>query len=335
MLHFSPTILNFFTGKRLIITGASGYIGSQLVSALATTECTITRISRDKTKLAKIDGTAEIIDIEGSIQDIALWHKILPGIDVVFHLSAQTNLYKAEADPVADWQCNVLPMINLLECCKQTKQSVTVIAAGTATEVGLVTKLPVNEQARDFPISIYDLHKLAAENYLKHYSAAGYVKGVTLRLANVYGPGPASVNQNRGIINMMAARALKGEPLTIYGAGEFIRDYIFVQDVLQAFLMAAPAINQLNLQHVLIGSGEGRSIVQAITSIARQAEAITGNCAEVTHIDCPEGIANIEKRDFIADYSTFSAQSGWEPAVTFETGINLTLNYLSDNGYEQ
>jgi len=319
-----PQVENYVNGKRLLITGASGYLASNLAKSLKEVPCTIRRLTR-KLRLAPMQGNALFEDIQGDIRDSSVWDQAMDEVDAVFHFAAQTSVCIADKDPVNDYQINVLPMLLMLETCKKNGRRPDILFAGTSTVVGLPEELPVNETFPDRPITIYDTHKLMAETYLKYYARLGFVRGATLRLANVYGPGPESSNEDRGILNMMAHRALCGKNLTLYGEGKFIRDYVYVEDILLAFLLALVNMDQLNKKHFVLGSGEGNSISEAVCQIVDKAAQKTGKRVKVDHIDPPAGLSPIEERNFIADPRSFAEITGWQPQYSLSEGIDQTL----------
>ena len=324
-------ILSFYTGKKIVVTGASGYIGSALVEFLASVETTIYRITSNLKHLPQInDSKAALVDIEADISHKDIWKQLCGTVDVIFHLSAQTNVYTAWEDPKLDWTINVLPLLNILEISRKFEQKPIIIFTGTATEVGLTEKIPVDENVNDSPVTIYDVHKLAAENYLKTYCVNNYVKGTVLRLANVYGDGGNSRNSGRGFINYAATKALKGEDLTIYGHGEYIRDYIYKKDVINALLYSPSRIDVLNGRYFLVGSGTGISLKRAIEEIVLEAEKLTGSRVHIKHVPAPENISPIEYRNFIADITSFKNATGWKPEFVFETGIRELLKGLKN-----
>ena len=140
---------------------------------------------------------------------------------------------------IEDFHANVMPIRHLLAACARRAPRPIVVFAGTVTEAGIPSRLPVNEDEPDNPITAYDRHKLIAENDLKAAAAQGVVRGATLRLSNVYGPGRDGKPHDRDVLNRMIRAALAAEPLTVYGSGEYMRDYVFVEDVVDAFLRAA------------------------------------------------------------------------------------------------
>ena len=318
-------IQDYINGKRLLITGASGYLASNLAKFLKEIPCTVRRITR-KPGLTPLNGNAIFEDIQGDIRDSALWDRAMEAVDIVFHFAGQTSVYVADKDPVCDYQANVLPMLLMLEACKKNDVHPDILFAGTSTIVGLPEELPVNETFPDQPVTIYDAHKLMAETYLKCYARMGLARGVTLRLTNVYGSGPKSSSEDRGILNMMINRALSGKNLTVYGEGKFIRDYIYVDDVLLAFLMALINMDHLNEKHFVLGSGEGNSILQAFHQVADRVAQKTGIEVKVDHIHPPTGLSPIEGRNFIADPRAFTEITGWEPQYSLSEGIDRTLD---------
>ncbi len=324
-------ILASYAGRSIAVTGAGGYIGSALVEALKSVEATLYRLSGDLKNLPQLsDSQAVLVDVEADISRKDTWERLCESVDIIFHLAAQTNVYKAWEDPEADWKVNVLPVLNMLEACRTTEAKPAIVFTGTATEVGLTEEVPVNEDLKDKPITIYDVHKLAAENYLKAYCANNYARATVLRLANVYGYGQGSKNSGRGVINIMAARALAGEELTIYGDGKYLRDYVYKKDVINALLCCWPNIDALNGKEFLIASGIGITLEDAVKKIASEAEKMIGTAVNVRHVSAPENISPIEYRNFIADISAFREASDWRPEFAFEEGIKELLKGLEN-----
>ena len=326
-------ILSFYNNKKILITGGRGYLGSNLANMLSHVACKIVRLGRSDVYQRVKKNRADLIDIKADIRDRKIWVDHLEGIDFVFHFAAQTSVYKAEEDAVEDFNSNVLPMLHLLEVCKQKKWQPTILFAGTVTEAGIPISIPVDETYPDQPVTVYDLHKLMAEKYLRYFANLGVVQGVILRLANVYGPGPKSSSADRGVINMMMRKALVGEPLMVYGKGDYIRDYIYVEDVISAFLNATLCITQLNGKYFVLGNGEGHTIAQAINLVADRVALKTGKRVLVEHVDPPLSQSPIEERNFVADTKQFCRATGWKPNYSLINGIDQTIQIISEPDY--
>ncbi|MBI4456226.1 MAG: NAD-dependent epimerase/dehydratase family protein [Acidobacteria bacterium] len=317
--------------RKVLITGGAGYLATNLVNSIRCEDCRIIRLGRPGREFPLAKGAARIDDVTGDIRDMSLWERLLDGVDVVFHFAAQTSVRVANENPPADMTVNVLPMLYLLDSCRRKGWQPIVLFAGTATEAGMPLALPVNESHTDDPTTVYDLHKLMAENYLKFYAHQQIVRGTTLRLANVYGPGPKSSSGDRGVLNQMVRKALAGEPLTLHGHGQYLRDYIYVDDVIQAFLAAVANIDRINGRHFVIGNGQGHTIAQAVELVAERVARRTGRVVPVKQLDPPEPLLPIDTRDFIADTSHFSQATGWKACTSLAEGIDRTIDALQAN----
>ncbi len=321
-------ILPYYSGKRILVTGASGYLAWNFVNSLKDTFCTIIRLSRNG-DLPAVDGKAKVVDVCGNISEIEIWNKTVDTVDVIFHFAAQTSVPAADKNPVEDFKINVLPMLNMLQACRNKKVKPIIVFAGTVTEAGIPKTLPVSENCEDHPITVYDLHKLMVENYLKFYCGLEIVKGVTLRLSNVYGPGPRSSSSDRGVVNMMMYKAIKGEELTIFGKGDCLRDYVFIDDVISAFLVSPANIEKLNGRHFVVGSGKGYTISEAVKLIAEQTEVMLNKQVKIKHIVPPSEQPAIDSRNFVADVKQFSQSTGWQSCCSLSSGIRRTLDFFN------
>ena len=307
------------TGKTIAVTGAAGFLGGQLVHRLSREACRIIRVSRSAHLPA-----AAAIDVIGDLSDRLVWDQVVDA-DVIFHCAAQTSVAAADRDPEWDFQSNVAPMRVLLDACRQQQKRPVVLFAGTVTEAGIPAHLPVDEDATDDPMTTYDRHTLMAENDLKAAASHGTVSGATLRLANVYGPGAPGRSAERDVLNRTIAAAIQGRPLTVYGTGEYVRDYVFVDDVVDAFLLAAVHAERVNGRHFVIGSGRGTSIREAFALIASRIERLTGRRVPVVTTEPATPLSAIERRNFVADSSRFCAATGWRPSWSLSDGIDRTI----------
>lgn len=320
-------LLDYFNNKKILITGGNGYIGSNLIDVLKDYDCEILMLNRTpyiaKTKKTK----ATFSEIISDVRNPDIWKDILRDVDIVFYFAAQTSIYHANANPQEDFSLNVQPVFNLLEACRQNQWRPSIIFAGTVTVAGITISLPVSEKNPDAPLSIYDLHKVIVEKYLKYYAKDQIVQSVIMRLANVYGPGPNSKSADRGILNMMIRKALAGEELTLYGEGNYIRDYVYIDDVVNAFLLAAINIDKLNGTHVIVGSGEGSTVRKAFEMVKDNVKKKSNISVGIVNVPMPENISPVELRNFVADHSYLSNSTGWSAETNLNNGINKTIDY--------
>ena len=311
------------SGTTVAVTGAGGFLGGRLVDRLALGNRRILRVSR--ATLPQLEtSSAELIDVIGDVSDRQVWDAVTDA-DVIFHFAAQTSVAAAANDPDGDFKANVLPMRHLLAACGERRRRPIVIFAGTVTQAGLPSRLPVDEDVPDNPITVYDQHKLIAEAALKSATGQGVVRGASLRLANVYGPGGHGRNADRDVLNRMIRRALDGDPLTLFGSGEYVRDYVFIDDVIDAFLMGAARADQISGRHFVIASGQGISIRDAFALVAARVARVTGQHVPVTITEPSAPLSAIEQRHFVGEPARFTAATGWRPACGLAAGIDRTI----------
>ncbi len=317
-------------GRSFLITGASGYLGSAVARALGEHRCNLRLMSRaEPARRLHCVATATTFVSDGRQTDD--WIKAIDGIETVLHFSAQTNLRFAEADPVADAEANVRPMAALLAAAAHAKHPLRIIFASTATVVGLPERMHIDASLPDRPVSVYDRHKQEAEQLLRA-AVSPRLRGCSLRLANVYGHGVQSGNGERSVLNAMMRRALAGQPLTLFGDGHYVRDWIHVEDVVAAFLAAARAPDAvLDGAIFLVGTGTGHTLAEAFRLVAAKAEDVTGRAVPVTSVPEPADLHPIERRNAIVDPVGFVSATGWMPQLALRDGIAADLpKYLSE-----
>jgi UDP-glucose 4-epimerase len=313
-------LLNKLNGKTIVVTGASGFIGSILVDELVKLRCKVIRISGKE--LNPLVGT---ISINANIRLPIIWNLIAEQADLVYHLAGNTSVYEAANNPSESLNSTLLPINHLVNAAQKRGRKLRIVYASTATVYGLTSKLPVTETEKCNPITIYDHHKLFAEQQLAFASQQNILESVSLRLANVYGPSRGLNSAvDRGILNKITKMALQKKELTVYGNGNYLRDYIFVTDVVNAFLLAGIFPN-LNGQSFNIASGIGTTVKQAFDLVAIMASKIVGQPIDVILKSWPVGTDSIEFREFTADISKFIEATKWKPKVKFEDGIALLI----------
>ena len=321
-------IATSFRGRIVLVTGAFGFIGSQLSARLRAAGASVRMLyHRAEPEDAQSNGNTAV---RGDLLDPDLWGRVLDGVETVFHLAAQTSARASERDPLLCHRVNTEATWRLLEACRRAGKPLDILFAGTVTQHGKPERLPLSGREPDAPISFYDLHKQLAEQYLEFYARHGVVRATSLRLPTVYGPGRREGSADCGVVNAMIRSALAGETLTIYGMGDRLRDFIHVDDVARAFLLAACSLERCNAQHFLLGSGAPLSLKDAIHQIALTVGQELGRAVPVAHVEPPADELEIAKCSFAVDPTPFESAAGFRPAWPFSEGILQTVRYFRD-----
>ena len=304
-----------------IITGATGLIGSRFLE----------RHASDFSKIYCLGRKPADCDCEWIEFDLAE-PKIekLPYADVLFHFAGQTSVYHAKENMLDDLSVNVIGFLHVLELLKKQSTMPFVVYAGTATEVGLTeSEFKIDELHCDRPITFYDISKLTAENYLLQFVREGWLNGCSLRLCNVYGGMKNGQNIERGVIDMVFQKSLRGESLQLFGDGNYVRDYIHIDDVVDAFYFAVQNQESVNGEIYYIGSSNGMLLKDAFDCVAKLAETVTGRLVNTSSVEPPAHLSSIEFRSFVSDHSAFIKATGWFPQyTTLESGLRFSYQHL-------
>lgn len=313
---------------RVVITGARGYVGAALAWRLAREGTALRLVSRswstarpDTDPDVNKECQGNIERVSADLRDERAWSGLLNGADTIIHLSSRTDLRAAEANPGEDEHINIDPVRALVRAAERSGARPLVIFASTVTIVGAQPPMPVDETTPDDPCSVYDRHKLVCEAVLRDAARRRILRACTLRLANVYGFGGDSVNSNRGILNTMMKRAAAGKPLIVYAGGMYVRDFIHLHDVVEAFVAAMKLDQACEGEHYVIATGRGHSLAQVFRLVAEEASRLTGRRVEIHQIPEPPDLHSIERRSFVGNPRFFSGRTGWNPRVELAAGI--------------
>jgi UDP-glucose 4-epimerase len=305
------------------VIGASGYIGSKLVNKLTDSGCNVIRSSRRDTIM---NGDSEFVMAE--LDSLDFWLNIVEKSDVIIHLAGNTSINVANDNPALDLNSSVVPIYRLIEACKILRKRPRVVFASTVTAYGFTDNLPVSEATAENPESFYDLHKFFVERQLVLATKLNICDGVSLRLANVYGPSSANSSANdRGILNKIIGLALAGDIVSLYGGGNYIRDYIYIDDVVDAFILAS--ISSKSAGEVFnVGSGVGTSVRDAFNAVTQEVYRQTNKIIEMKDMPWPENSPKIDMRNFTASIKKAHTCLGWSPKVSLQTGIATTVKSI-------
>jgi UDP-glucose 4-epimerase len=313
---------------RALVTGGGGFIGSNLVDRLLAEGHSVDVV--DNLLTGKLSNLAEArragghaltihnLDIRAP-ELVALAERQKP--EVVFHLAAQSSVSISVSDPLLDATVNAVGTLNVLEAARAAGSRKVVYAASGGTIYGDIdpSDLPVKESHSQHPLSPYGVSKKAGHDYLVAYRELHQVEFTSLALANVYGP-RQDPHGEAGVVSIFAARLLAGEPCKIFGDGEATRDYVFVDDVVDAFVRAASKGSGLLLN---IGSGREtttNSLYKALASAA-------GVTAPALH--APPRAGDLARS--VLDPARAELHLGWKPWTSLDEGIAAVFSWLQRN----
>src|SRR6266566_7345209 len=303
-----------WSGKKVLITGGLGFIGSNLAirlvgegASVAVADAKIEGYGANEANLAEVRGQVEVH--LSDVRDESAMAELVTRVDVVFHLAAQVSHVMSLSNPYPDIDINIKGTAVVLEACRKVNPSALVVRSGTRGQYGPAVTLPVSEETPADPRGIYEISQLSAEMICRTYTRIHGVRTVPLRLTNVYGPRGQMKHSHFGVVNWFVRLALAGEPIPIFGAGRILRDFLYVDDCVEALVAAASEPSMVG-EIVNVGSDRPSTFLE-VAEILR--DLVPGT--EIVFTDfTPERKAQ-EPGDFVSDISKIKRLAGWEPRV--------------------
>ena len=315
--------------KKILVTGGLGFIGSNLAIRLVQEGARVTLCD------AMIEGyggnRANIREVASQVavsicdvRDESAMAELVAGQEVVFHLAAQVSHVMSLSNPYPDIDINIKGTAALLEACRKKNPGAVVVRSGTRGQYGPKVRLPVSEEAASDPRGLYEISQLSAEMICRTYTRIHGIRTVPLRLTNVYGPRAQMKHSQFGVVNWFVRLALSGEPIPVFGTGKILRDFLYVDDCVDALLKAGgepAAIGEI----INIGSDQASTFAQVAETLV---EIVPG--AEWRYTDfTPERRAQ-EPGDFVSDISKARRLLSWEPSVSLRTGLERTVAFYRE-----
>ena len=317
---------DFYRGRRVLITGGLGFIGSNLARALVELGADVlivdSLIDDYGGNLFNVHGIEDRLRVNiADIRQGTTMAYLVRGREVIFNLAGQVSHIDSMRDPQTDLEINCRSQLTLLEACRQNNPATKVVYAGTRQIYGRPDRLPVDETHLVRPTDINGINKAAGEQYHLVYNNVFGVRACSLRLTNVYGPRQLIRHNRQGFIGWFIRLALEGGEIQVFGDGSQIRDFVYVDDVSDAFLRAG-YLDACNGGVFNVGGSEPTSHRDLVTLLLR-----TAGSGSMRLVDWPADARRIDIGSFYSDSSRFSAISGWQPAVRLEAGLAETLAY--------
>jgi UDP-glucose 4-epimerase len=319
-----------------LITGGCGFIGTSLVSHLLKESPKINIRVMDNLSVGTKEDLAEVCDftqvdpssplshvshkvglVVGDIRNYDICLRCCEGIDVIVHLAASTGVALSVENPRADMEANVIGTLNMLEAARVNRVDKFIFASSGAP-VGEVEP-PITEDKPPRPVSPYGASKLAGEGYCSAYFRTFGLKTVSLRFGNVYGP---RSKHKSSVVARFFKQALNGRTLEVYGDGKQTRDFIFIDDLMQAIMLSAE--KETGGEIFQIATYKETTVNEIAESVRSIVEEETGKKVKIVHGDWRPG----DVRRNYSDISKAKRMLGYEPAYDLGSGLKITFQYF-------
>jgi UDP-glucose 4-epimerase len=317
------------SNKKILITGGLGFIGSNLTRRLVDQGNTITvvdsLIPEYGGNLRNLHDIKDKITVSLSdVRDVASINDLIKGHDFLFNLAGQTSHLDSMQDPITDLEINAKAQLSILEACRKYNPGIRIVFASTRQIYGKPKYFPVDEKHPLHPVDVNGINKIAGEQYHILYQEVYGIASSVLRLTNTYGPRMRIKDARQTFLGIWIRNLLQGRPIQVFGDGMQRRDYNYVEDVLDALLIAATEENAVGKVYNL-GASDPLSLEDTAKIMCQEIEG-----GDYQMIPFPEDRKAIDVGDFICDYSALRNEFEWEPKVSFEEGIQRSFEYFND-----
>lgn len=316
MMAITPAAGPGARASRCLVLGGGGFLGGHIVEALVNDGLAVRVFDR----AVRHAGWSSSIDwVEGDFGNRGELLAAMEGCEIAIHLVSTTLPKTSNDDPVHDLESNLLATVRFLELARERRMRRVVFASSGGTVYGVPDTVPIPEGHPTSPICSYGIQKLTIERYLHLYHTLHGLEYCVLRLANPFGEGQRP-DGTQGAVAVFLDRALRNEPITIWGDGSVVRDYVYVRDVARAFQLAVRRAQSTGVFN--IGSGCGLSVTSLLHVIERLlGRTITRRHVEARPFDVPTNVLDIRKA---------ARELLWAPRYSFEEGLQQTLLRLRE-----
>jgi UDP-glucose 4-epimerase len=315
-----------FAGKRVLITGGAGFLGSNLAHVLvplgaqvAVFDAELSLYGANRFNLRGIE--QKIRWLAGDIRNQKQVDEAVQGQDFIFHLAAQVSYLESMERPFLDLEINARGTLHILDAMRRLAPEAKLIFTSSRLVYGRILTNPVSESHPTQPLSIYGVHKLAAEKYCRIAFDTHGLRSSVLRIPNPYGPRQQMKHAKYSIVGWFIRQAMENKTLYVFGDGKQQRDYIYVDDITDAMLRVA-ASEKTDGEVYNVGTHERIRFVDMVETVIE----VVGR-GKKKHIPWPEGFERNETGDYIADTRKIEAAVGWRAQTPLREGIRRTWEY--------
>ena len=313
-------------GARALVTGGLGFTGSNVAIALVEAGADVTiadaMIPGYAGNLFNIEGIRERVTVNFcDVRDVNAMNYLVRGQDYVFHLAGQVDHILSLTDPFPDIDINIKGTAVLMEALRRHNPNAKLIYTGTRGQYGPAVSLPVAEDAPTHPKGIYEVSNLTAEKIIQVYNDAHGIAAVLLRLTNIYGPRAQMQHHRYGVVNWFVRLAIDDETIQVFGDGKILRDFLYVDDAVEAILMSALAPEAAG-EVLNVGRDQPTDFVELADTLI----AVAGTGRWQFAPFSPEREAQ-EPGDFYSDISKIRRLVGWAPRTSLRAGLRQTVDF--------
>ncbi|MBD2187104.1 NAD-dependent epimerase/dehydratase family protein [Pseudanabaena mucicola] len=322
--------MNIFNEKKILITGGLGFIGSNLARQLVQIGADVTvvdsLIPQYGGNLFNIHDFKDKVNINiCDVRDPFAMKYLVKGKDYLFNLAGQTSHLDSMSDPQTDLDINASAQLSILEACRQANPDIKIIFASTRQLYGKPDYLPVDEKHPIRPVDVNGINKLAGEWYHLLYSNVYGIRACALRLTNTYGPGMRVKDARQTFLGIWVRQILENQPIKVFGDGQQLRDFNYVDDCVEALLLAASQ-EIANGKVYNLGSSE-------VINLKDLAHLLTdlSECATYELVPFPPERKAIDIGDYYSDFSLIQQELGWTPKIDLREGLKKTLYFYDQH----
>jgi len=316
----------FYRGRRVMVTGGLGFIGSNLAHALVALGADVllvdSLIPDHGGHLLNVQGIEDRVRINvADVRQQSTMNYLVRDREVIFSLAGQVSHIDSMRDPFTDLEINCRSQLTVLEACRRNNPDAKVVYAGTRQVYGRPDYLPVNERHLVRPTDVNGINKVAGEYYHLVYNNVFGVRACSLRLTNVYGPRQLVRHSRQGFVGWFVRLTIEDREIEVFGDGSQVRDFVYVDDAADAFLRAG-ALDACNGDVFNVGGDEPvahRDLVAMLVEIA--------GTGRMRLVEWPAEKKAIDIGSFYSDSSKFRTLTGWRPAVGLREGFRRTIDY--------
>lgn len=325
--------LSFYKNKNVLITGGLGFIGSNLAIALvnlgANVEIVDALIPAYGGNLFNIKPIEKKVKWEkGDIRDKKKVDSWVRDKNIIFNLAGTLSHIDSMTDPMTDLEINCRAQLSLLESVRKYNPKACIVFAGTRNQYGKAKYLPVDENHPQEPTDINGINNIAAEKYHLMYTSVYGIRTVSLRMTNTFGPRHQMRHARQGVLNWFIRKILDKEEIVLYGDGKQIRDVNYIDDVVDALLLAGKSKTGWGQAYNLGGTPVSLAdFVKKTIKVVGMLQNEVRPRFELVYRPFPKDREKIEVGDYIASWKKINKAYGWRPKTSLEEGIKKTVEY--------